>query len=241
MPAPPNRTVPGDFHYHIYDYINDNADPDYALSAGFIGAVNMQFHSLGEDLQSLHQEAQIKNIHNPVLAQLGGAGVTTGGRDIFCLEFGGIPPGAGGGAVMGPAVLLTGGIHAREWIAVEVTYLIAEYLIKNYPAPAAITTANEDIIKNIVDTRRIHIAPMLNPDGNMRTVTNERLWRKNRNPLNVGNFYNDVRAVPNPFRNFQNNANDVQYNVNYFPAVTDPTSPLFGGDNIIVRPSGCRC
>jgi hypothetical protein len=86
-------------------------------------------------------------------------------------------------------VVLTGGIHAREWIATEIAYLIAEYLIINYPGPAAPLplTQSQQELKRLIDRRNICIIPMINPDGNRRTVfgtgANDRLWRKNRRRL----------------------------------------------------------
>ena len=77
----------------------------------------------------------------------------------------------------------------EEWAAAEMTYLLAEYLIRNYPSrnPA---DKYEEAIKQLVDTRNIYIIPMLNPDGNNYTVFGDdptqgpvRLWRKNRRPL----------------------------------------------------------
>jgi hypothetical protein len=85
--------------------------------------------------------------------------------------------------------VITGGIHAREWIATELTYLIAEYLIVNYPAPGTPLplTQSQTQLKHLVDSRDIRIIPMVNPDGNRRTVfgtgANDRMWRKNRRRL----------------------------------------------------------
>ena len=49
------------------------------------------------------------------------------------------------------------------------------------------STGTSATIKSLVDSRRIYIIPMLNPDGNNQTVfgwgLNDRNWRKNRRPL----------------------------------------------------------
>jgi hypothetical protein len=87
-----------------------------------------------------------------------------------------------------PTVVITGGIHAREWIATEFAYLLAEYLIVNYQAaPSANHRVN--MLRQLVNTRNIRIIPMVNPDGNRRTVfgtdANDRFWRKNRRRLPI--------------------------------------------------------
>jgi carboxypeptidase T len=61
--------------------------------------------------------------------------------------------------------------HAREWIAVEVPYLLAEYLV---------THAATDPVKHWFQEGEIWVAPMVNPDGHEFTRTQQRLWRKNR-------------------------------------------------------------
>jgi len=61
--------------------------------------------------------------------------------------------------------------HAREWIAVEVPYLLAEYLLTN---------ASTNPVQEWFDKGEIWVAPMVNPDGHEYTRTQNRLWRKNR-------------------------------------------------------------
>ncbi|KAJ0173495.1 hypothetical protein K1T71_010644 [Dendrolimus kikuchii] len=70
--------------------------------------------------------------------------------------------------------MIEGGIHAREWISpATVTWIIKEFLTSNDPEVRALA-------ENIV----WHIFPVVNPDGYAYTFTNNRMWRKNRNPLN---------------------------------------------------------
>ncbi len=61
--------------------------------------------------------------------------------------------------------------HAREWLAVEVPYLLAEFLLTN--------SATEPVA-SWLSTCEIWVAPMVNPDGHEHTRTTFRLWRKNR-------------------------------------------------------------
>lgn len=83
-----------------------------------------------------------------------------------------------------PEILFIGCHHAREWISVEVPFLLAKYLLDNY--------ATDATVKNFVDNGEIWIVPMLNPDGHQYTVTNDRLWRKNRRDNGDGSFGVDL-------------------------------------------------
>lgn len=177
-PAPPVRTTPAHYHFHTYDYAG--AVPFQTSPAQPWARNNWQFYSLVQDLNGL---ATFGTGIVPNLAAIPTVvgGPTTQGRHTLMLSFGNL------GNVPGrPTVVITGGVHAREWIAAEVAYLIAEYLIANYVAPVA-GNPHRAHLRNLVNTRNIHIIPMLNPDGNNRTVfgwgLNDRNWRKNQRPL----------------------------------------------------------
>jgi len=181
-PNPPARIPPGDYHFHVYDYANSGARGAWGMSDGQPARNGWQFYSMVQDLQGLVQEGQAHTVPRIALANAGGQ--TIGGRNTMVLSFGNA-----NNAQDAPTVVFTGGIHAREWIAPEIAYLLAEYLIVKYNAqPQGIY---QQTIKNLVDSRNIHIAPMLNPDGNDYTVfgaastdgTEPRRWRKNFRPL----------------------------------------------------------
>jgi carboxypeptidase T len=61
--------------------------------------------------------------------------------------------------------------HAREWVAVEVPYRLAEYLVQH---------ASQNPVRQWLSQGEIWVAPMVNPDGHEHTRTENRLWRKNR-------------------------------------------------------------
>ena len=65
--------------------------------------------------------------------------------------------------------------HAREWLAVEVPFLLAKSLLEQ-PDEAWLSTSE------------IWVAPMVNPDGHEFTRTQNRLWRKNRRRNPGGSF-----------------------------------------------------
>lgn len=61
--------------------------------------------------------------------------------------------------------------HAREWVAVEVPYRLAECLVQH---------ASQNPVRQWLSQGEIWVAPMVNPDGHEHTRTENRLWRKNR-------------------------------------------------------------
>ena len=68
-------------------------------------------------------------------------------------------------------IVITGGVHAREWISVSTTLYVMYQLIQLYetnPTSKALTNLNFLFI------------PVINPDGYEYTWTTDRLWRKNR-------------------------------------------------------------
>ena len=233
-PAPPLRAAVGAFHYHSYLYGGDLAAPPFQLSAGPL-PVGQPLYSLRRDLAGLQQWGVFNGVPNiavtPVAA-LPGGGPTIGLRDTVMLSMG-----PGPGVVNAPAVVITGGVHAREWIAVEFVYLLAEYLVRNYTNIPV--NRYQRAIKSLVDSRRIYIIPMLNPDGNMRTVYGggavNRMWRKNRRvlPLTAAAWVNLLTnggaiPVPPPFQNVVNPGGGglASYDV-----------PTYDPDNVLVPPA----
>jgi carboxypeptidase T len=69
--------------------------------------------------------------------------------------------------------------HAREWIAVEVPFLLAKELVER---------ADEAPIAGWLESGEIWVAPMVNPDGHEHSRTEARLWRKNRRRNADGSF-----------------------------------------------------
>jgi len=76
-------------------------------------------------------------------------------------------------------VLFMGCHHAREWVAVEVPYRLAAYLVNQ---------ANQDPVQQWLRQGEIWVVPMVNPDGHEYTRTEDRLWRKNRRTNPDGSF-----------------------------------------------------
>ena len=83
-----------------------------------------------------------------------------------------------------PEILLLGCHHAREWISVEVPFLMGKYLAENY--------ASDPAVKRFVDESQIWIVPLVNPDGLEYTLHGYRLWRKNRRDNGGGDYGVDL-------------------------------------------------
>ncbi|XP_028031427.1 zinc carboxypeptidase-like [Bombyx mandarina] len=70
--------------------------------------------------------------------------------------------------------MIEGGIHSREWISpATVTWIIKEFL-----------TSDDPDVRFLAETFIWHIVPVTNPDGYTYTFSEDRMWRKNRNPVN---------------------------------------------------------
>jgi hypothetical protein len=197
-PAPPARPAPGVYHFHTYDYPPPTAP--YVASPMVNG---FQFYSMLQDLQALQAWGAANGVPNCTFgpaAVPGLAPTVPGVNQTLVLSMG---PAVG--VVGAPSVVFTGGVHAREWIATEFAYLLAEYLVRNYvlAPPSRYRTT----LRALVNSRRIVIAPMLNPDGNVFSVFTPaaagRLWRKNRRglpgaPAGWVNELTNFGAIPLP-------------------------------------------
>ena len=127
-----------------------------------------QYHSAARLEEELRQLAEAK----PDIAQLIEIGRSIEGRPILALRIGDRRGGV-------PKVLFMGCHHAREWIAVEVPFLLAKELVKR---------ADEAPIAGWLTSGEVWVAPMVNPDGHEHSRAEERLWRKNRRWNDDGSF-----------------------------------------------------
>ena len=217
MPIPiPDRTNAAGYHFHQYEIPNIAA---FTLSlASFNG---WQYYNLAADLQELAALAYQKGMSVTLWSSSRCSLWTAEGRQIYALRFLGQ-----GNSTTKPGVLITGGVHAREWIAVEVAYLIAEYLIKNYPTSGgSAPTANQQAIKDLVDSRVIFIVPMMNPDGHSYTMNAlQRFWRVNRRPLD-GNSDFTERETRYSFKHTINQNGATFANYDAMQYVSPPNQP----------------
>ena len=88
------------------------------------------------------------------------------------------------------AVLLIGGVHAREWGSWEICINFATDLLEAYTANTGLTFGGKSFskaqVKAIVKRLQIIVFTLVNPDGRHYSQTVEPMWRKNRNPVGSG-------------------------------------------------------
>ena len=118
------------------------------------------YHSAETLENDLHQLAESQ----PEIAELHEIGRSLENRPILALR-------VGERRGSEHKLLFMGCHHAREWISVEVAYLLAEHLV---------TGANQAPVRDWLQKGEIWVAPMVNPDGHEYSRTQNRLWRKNR-------------------------------------------------------------
>ena len=104
--------------------------------------------TLEEDLRRLAED-------NPEIVELHEIGRSVEDRPLWALRIG-----ERRGTARKVAVL--GCHHAREWVAVEVPYLLAEHLVDN---------ASTDPVRSWLQQGEVWVAPMVNPDGHEHTRT----------------------------------------------------------------------
>jgi len=127
-----------------------------------------EYHSAASLEQDLRQLAASQ----PDIAELREVGRSVENRPLWALRIGERKNSA-------RKVLFMGCHHAREWVAVEVPYLLAQYLVQH---------ANQNPVQQWLSEGEIWVAPMVNPDGHEYTRTQDRLWRKNRRANPDGSF-----------------------------------------------------
>ncbi|MBX7080363.1 MAG: hypothetical protein K1X88_14295 [Nannocystaceae bacterium] len=91
-------------------------------------------------------------------------GASLEGRPIRGLRISDAPPGA-------PAVLYSGTMHAREWLATMATMCVADRF--------ATADDTDAVVTDLLSAIEIWVVPVINPDGYVISWTEDRYWRKN--------------------------------------------------------------
>lgn len=107
----------------------------------------------------------------PSIAQMTSIGKSFEGRDVFALRVGARTEDGEG---KGPrkTILITGGLHGREWISTSSVNYLLWSVITSYD--------RESMITKLLESFDIVFIPVLNPDGYEYTWQSDRLWRKSR-------------------------------------------------------------
>jgi len=120
----------------------------------------------------------------PELASTAIIGQSWEGRDMFAITISG-PDTPENRQADRPVVFIFSTVHAREWIAPMTTVYYASKLVEDYDT--------DPRVQALLDSVRIVIVPMGNPDGYLFTWSDYRYWRKNRRDnLNSSSFGVDI-------------------------------------------------
>lgn len=126
-----------------------------ALVAGKAAAYDFQGVGLYQSFDQMTVWATNLAAANPDIVNLVNYGTTTGGRPLLALNITVNPLAAD---TSKPEFLFAAGIHAREAIASESAYKLAEHLVAGY-------RSGDAKFQNILSTRDVWIIPTQNPDG----------------------------------------------------------------------------
>ncbi len=171
--------------------------------------LNGEFHSYAE----LEQDLMVLADTYPDLARVMDIGDSLEGRNIYALRISDNAWAEENEA----AVIFLGCHHAREWISVEVPYLLGKYLVENYSIDSE--------VKRLVDNSEIWIIPMVNPDGLEYSIHFYRYWRKNRRDNGDGTFGIDLN------RNY-----GYEWGYDNLGSSSDPTSEVYRGPEPFSEP-----
>jgi murein tripeptide amidase MpaA len=110
---------------------------------------------------------------------------TSEGRHSHALRIG--PPDASGAG----AVVITGGMHAREWVPPDALVNLAADLLEAHSGGTGLRYGGQrfsaDDIRGVVGETQLVLFPCVNPDGRHHSQTSaDTMWRKNRRRVNPG-------------------------------------------------------
>ncbi len=184
-----NFDVAGNFKDRVEIFIHNNAELQQLKDAGLnveVLARNLPnlagtrmvkgYHTYEEIVEGLKQLAAA----HPDITRLEVIGKSWEGRDIVAIKIAKDPDNDNGRL----KVLAMGLHHAREWIAAEVPYQIARYLVNNYD--------KDPKIRELLSKRIVWVVPVVNPDGYKYSMEKYTYWRKNRRKLPGGAYGVDL-------------------------------------------------
>ena len=123
----------------------------------------------------------------PDLAKTFSLGKTAEGREIMALKIG---KDGKSDRQDKPGFLITGGIHAYEWPAMEGPARMPAKILESY--------STDEKVKHRVDNAEIWILPVLNPDGYEYSRNEYSFWRKNRRPVMEKDVPQEISDIVKP-------------------------------------------
>lgn len=177
-------------------------------SLGPLAASDNIFFTRYHPLRTVMQWMQLLESIFPEHVQYISIGQSSEGREIPALRVG--RPSVNSGTSPRKTMVVTAGIHAREWISTTTA---------NYVAWALITEFNKDpIITKFLHHFDVIFIPILNPDGMNYSWQHDRLWRKSRQEtsLRMCKGYDLDRSF--------------SFGESFEHAQTDPCSEDYGGE-----------
>ncbi len=122
-----------------------------------------------------------------------------------------------------PAVLYEAAIHAREPGGVSTLFGFIWYLVRNYEKNSDVT--------NILNSRRIYIIPIVNPDGYVYNESSDGYWRKNKRDNDNDGIFEENDDGVDLNRNFS-----YEWGYDDAGSSPDPTTQTYRGPSPFSEP-----
>jgi extracellular matrix protein 14 len=107
----------------------------------------------------------------PSIAEMTSVGKSYEGRDIYAMRLS-APNSSSPTAAPRQTILVTGGLHGREWISTSTVNYLLWSIVTSYE--------KEPMLTKLLQRFDLVFVPVLNPDGYEYTWQTNRLWRKSR-------------------------------------------------------------
>ncbi|KAG0323795.1 hypothetical protein BG004_003614 [Podila humilis] len=133
-----------------------------------------------EDIKRFYE--QLAHEYKDLVTYIPSIGQTVQGKDIFAIKI--TAREEDGSTREKPQIWWQGLQHAREWAGGSTVQYLTHHLLSNYGKKDKITTFLQDV--------EFVIVPVMNIDGYEHTWKSNRMWRKNRRPLNLGAYGVDL-------------------------------------------------
>lgn len=154
---------------------NVNPEGMFADLTGPLGTTDNVFFQDYQSLSVIVRWMQLLEAMFPAYVDYIIIGKSWEGRDIPALRVG--VPAPATPASPRKTIVITGGLHGREWISTSTVNYLAWSFITSF--------GKEPMITKLLDEFDFVFVPILNPDGVEYTWQVDRLWRKSRQQTNL--------------------------------------------------------